>query len=240
VLGRSTGYLPQDVQLFDGTIAENIARFDEAPDEARIQAAATLAGLDLHIRAKYAKTGYNTQVGPYGSLLAGGLRQRLGLARALYGEPFLLVLDEPNSNLDDEGNAALRKAIREARARKAIVIIVTHRPDALDEVDYMMLLANGTIEDSGTREKILPKWLARQAPNGPPPSPPRPRPNGNGHTTIEGVVTNVSSNGSAAASDLNGGHQAAAPNGERGPAPAVQSWSTAPLKLTRNQIRKPK
>ncbi len=290
VLGRATGYLPQDVQLFDGTIAENIARFDETPDEARIQEAATSAGLDQHIRAKYAKTGYNTQIGAYGSLLAGGLRQRLGLARALYGEPFLLVLDEPNSNLDDEGNVALRKAIREARRRKAIIIIVTHRPDVLEEVDYMMVMANGTAEDSGKREVVLPKWLAKQSSKGPlisnapmstppnsnPVAPAAPRPNG--RSTIEGVVTNMSLSGSSHASSnggppkgssnvavptrtgLNGERSAVAPLGDANSTPAEQaapvqgapsqtafaqtapvaSWSSAPLKLTKNQMKRAK
>jgi PrtD family type I secretion system ABC transporter len=251
-IGRATGYLPQDVQLFEGTIAENISRFDETPDEARIIAAATSAGLDQHIRTKYTKTGYNTQVGPFGSFLAGGLRQRLGLARALYGSPFLLVLDEPNSNLDEDGNAALRKAIREARERKAIVIIVTHRPDVLEEVEYMMVLANGTVEDSGKRETVLPKWLGRvpPKPGDRPASGTRPLP-----PTLTAAQSIAPLRPPAAAVAQNGqtltAHEAAetghaepvtaAPatqNGERGHAPPLQSWSSPPLRMKKNQTKR--
>lgn len=163
-LGRAIGYLPQDVQLFDGSIADNIARFDPAADASAIQVAAMSAGLDHSIRSSYPKTGYNTEIGANGCLLAGGMRQRIGLARALYGAPFLLVLDEPNANLDEEGSQALRKAIREARERKAIVIIATHRADVLEEVEYMMVMAKGSIEASGRRQDVLAKWLQRQAP----------------------------------------------------------------------------
>ncbi len=265
-LGRATGYLPQDVQLFEGTIAENISRFDTAPDEAKIIAAAQSAGLDQHIRAKYPKTGYNTQIGAFGNMLAGGLRQRVGLARALYGEPFLLVLDEPNSSLDDEGNVALRKAIREARERKAIVILVTHRPDALEAVDYLMVLANGTVEDSGTREALLPKWLGRQTLGNNPGNKQPSRPAGplaiaapanalaassNGRQQKaagpNGAATNGgSSNGSASHDRASNGTTpntaeiSDQPAGERGPAPALQSWSTAPLKFTKNEMKRGK
>jgi ATP-binding cassette subfamily C protein len=164
-LGRAMGYLPQDVQLFEGTIAENIARFapnvDTPEVQAKVQAAARAAGLDNLIRSEFPKTGYNHTVGPNGAGLAGGLRQRIGLARALYGDPFLLVLDEPNSNLDEDGELALGGAIRAVKARGGIVVCVSHRPAVLNEADVLLSMVKGQPEFFGPRDDVLKRWLEK-------------------------------------------------------------------------------
>ena len=128
-LGHHIGYLPQDVELFSGTVAENIARFEPDAASEDIIAAAQAAGVHELIVAL--PQGYETEIGEQGQVLSAGQRQRIALARALYGEPFLVVLDEPNSNLDSEGEAALTQAIAGVRERGGIVIVVAHRPSAL-------------------------------------------------------------------------------------------------------------
>jgi ATP-binding cassette subfamily C protein PrsD len=152
-LGQAVGYLPQSVELFDGTIAENIARFSACPDSDAVIAAAKLAG--VHEMIVRMPLGYETPIGRDGSWLSAGQRQRVGLARALYGDPFLLVLDEPNSNLDQEGEVALEAAIADARVRGCIVIVVAHRPAILAQATHVALLRNGRMEGFGPRDEVL-------------------------------------------------------------------------------------
>ncbi len=153
VLGSHIGYLPQDMELFAGSVARNIARFDaEAPADAII-AAAKAAG--VHELVLALPDGYETQIGEGGAALSAGQRQRIGLARALYGDPFLVVLDEPNSNLDREGDEALTRAILGARARGGIVVVVAHRPAALAGVDNILVMLNGRPQAFGPKESVL-------------------------------------------------------------------------------------
>jgi ATP-binding cassette subfamily C protein len=161
-LGRHIGYLPQDVELFAGTVAQNIARFDpDAPSEAIIAAGKAAGVHDLILRLPH---GYETDIGEGGALLSAGQRQRVALARALYGDPFLVVLDEPNSNLDGEGESALTQAIMGVRARGGIVIVVAHRPSALAGVDLIMVMADGKATALGPKEEILNKITRPAAP----------------------------------------------------------------------------
>lgn len=152
-LGRHIGYLPQDVSLFAGTLAENIARFDvEATSEA-ILAAAKSAG--VHDMIVQLPDGYQTVVGEGGAGLSAGQRQRIALARALFGDPFLVVLDEPNSNLDVAGEAALTQAIQSVRARGGIAIVIAHRPAALAAVDQVLAMAKGQVQAFGPKTEVL-------------------------------------------------------------------------------------
>ncbi|MBL0406288.1 type I secretion system permease/ATPase [Microvirga aerilata] len=156
-LGRSIGYLPQDVELFAGTVTQNITRFDPQPDPQAVVAAAKAA--QVHEMILRLPEGYETQVGDAGAALSGGQRQRIALARALYGDPFLVVLDEPNSNLDAEGEQALTAAIQSVRARGGIAIVIAHRPSALASVDLVMVMAEGKVQNFGPKEEILGKVL---------------------------------------------------------------------------------
>jgi ATP-binding cassette subfamily C protein len=152
-LGRHVGYVPQDVELFAGTVAQNISRFDDPPDADAVIAAAQAAGVhDLIIGLP---EGYETVAGDHGSALSAGQAQRIALARALYRDPFLVVLDEPNSNLDAEGDEALTRAILGLRARGAITIVVAHRPSAIAGVDYILIMAKGRQQQFGPKEEIL-------------------------------------------------------------------------------------
>ncbi|MDB5570027.1 MAG: putative transporter family, HlyB subfamily [Hyphomicrobiales bacterium] len=160
-LGAHIGYLPQDIELFEGTIAENIARFNPAASDETIIRAAEQAG--VHSMIVRLPKGYETQIGQGGVALSGGQKQRIGLARALYGDPFLLVLDEPNSNLDAVGDQALTQAILDFRARGGIAIMIAHRPSALEVVDQVLVLANGEVKAFGPKDKVL-RPLARPAP----------------------------------------------------------------------------
>jgi len=158
-LGPHIGYLPQDVELFEGTVAENIARFSPDFDSDAVIEAARAAGVhELIVRLQ---DGYDARVGEGGVAVSAGQRQRIALARALYGNPFLVVLDEPNSNLDAEGDEALTRAILGARARGAIVIVIAHRPSALLGVDLILAMANGRVQAFGPKEEVLQKVLER-------------------------------------------------------------------------------
>jgi ATP-binding cassette subfamily C protein len=154
-LGTHIGYLPQDVQLFDGTIAENIARFEPQAASDKILAAARAAG--VHDLVVHLAEGYETRIGEAGSALSAGQRQRVALARALYGDPFLVILDEPNSNLDAEGEAALTEAIQGVRARGGIAVVVAHRPSALASLDQVLVMANGRVQAFGPKNEVLNK-----------------------------------------------------------------------------------
>ena len=161
-LGKHIGYLPQDVELFDGSIAVNIARFDVKATPAAVLGAANAAGAhDLILSLPDA---YSTRVGEGGMALSAGQRQRIGLARAFYGNPFLVVLDEPTSNLDSEGEEALTEAILGVRRRGGIVIIVAHRPKALEGVDHVLVVGEGRVQSFGPKEEVLRKVLRTPVP----------------------------------------------------------------------------
>ena len=158
-LGRHIGYLPQDVELLAGTVAENIARFEPAPDNEAVIAAAKAVGVhDLIVRLP---GGYDTQIGEQGSALSAGQAQRVALARAVYRDPFLVVLDEPNSNLDSEGEEALTRAILGVRERMGIVIVVAHRPSAIAGVDRLLMMNQGKAQAIGPKDEVLSKVLQR-------------------------------------------------------------------------------
>src|SRR6266850_210652 len=151
-LGRHIGYLPQDVELFAGTVAHNIARFEpDAPSDAVIAASQAAGVHDMVVRLP---EGYDTQIGESGAVLSAGQRQRIALARALYRDPFLVVLDEPNSNLDAEGDQALARAIISVRKRGGIVVVVAHRPSALAGVDLVLAMSNGKAAAMGPRDEV--------------------------------------------------------------------------------------
>jgi PrtD family type I secretion system ABC transporter len=154
-LGRHIGYMPQEVDLFEGTISENISRFDENADGAAILEAARAA--DVHEMILRLPNGYETRIGDRGTSLSAGQRQRIGLARALYGNPFLVVLDEPNSNLDADGDTALLKAILGVKERGGIAVIVAHRPTILQAVDLVAVIGNGQLTAFGPRDEIIRK-----------------------------------------------------------------------------------
>jgi PrtD family type I secretion system ABC transporter len=152
-LGEHIGYLPQDMELFAGTIAQNIARLEADPPSEKVIAAAKAAG--VHEMILDLPAGYKTQMGEGGAALSAGQRQRIGLARALYGEPFLVVLDEPNSSLDHDGDEALTGAILGVRARGGIAIVVAHRPSALAGVDQLLVMRGGRQQAFGPKDSVL-------------------------------------------------------------------------------------
>jgi ATP-binding cassette subfamily C protein len=153
VSGAAMGYVPQVVELMEGTLGENIARFDPGASSGAVIAAAKAAG--LHEMILSFADGYETQVSAGGAEFSAGQRQRIGLARALYGDPFLVVLDEPNSNLDAAGDDALGAAIAGVRARGGIVVMVTHRPATLGPISHVAVLTAGRLTDFGERDCVL-------------------------------------------------------------------------------------
>ena len=153
VLGQHIGYLPQNVELFDGTIAENIARLEKTPDAEAVIAAARSAG--VHELVVSLPDGYETRIGEAGAALSAGQRQRIALARALYRDPFLVVLDEPNSNLDSEGEEALTAAILAVRSRGGIAVVIAHRASALAALNQILVLSQGRQQAFGGRDQVL-------------------------------------------------------------------------------------
>jgi ATP-binding cassette subfamily C protein len=162
VLGGHIGYLPQDVELFAGTIAQNISRFEENAESNLIIAAARQAG--VHDLITGMSDGYDTQIGEHGGVLSAGQAQRIALARALYRDPFLVVLDEPNSNLDSEGDEALTRAVQAVRERGGIVIVVAHRPVGIAGVNLVLVLKDGRLQAFGPKDTVLNQVLQRVAP----------------------------------------------------------------------------
>ena len=158
-LGRYIGYLPQDVELFSGTIAENIARFQEAKDE-DIIAAAELAG--VHSIIQTLPDGYETQIGDGGAVLSGGQRQRVGLARAIFGDPSIIVLDEPNAHLDTQGEESLIEALKRIKERGTTIVLVTHRPQLLQAADMVMVMTEGNVKMFGPRDQVLAQLSANR------------------------------------------------------------------------------
>lgn len=158
-LGPYIGYLPQDIELFEGTIGENISRFGEVEPE-KIVAAAKMA--DVHEMILGLPDGYDTTIGASGGVLSGGQRQRIGLARAIYGEPKFVLLDEPNSNLDEQGELALAKAISALKQQKVTTIVITHRPNILGVLDKILILADGQAVAFGPRDEVM-SQLQQQA-----------------------------------------------------------------------------
>jgi ATP-binding cassette subfamily C protein len=165
-IGRHIGYMPQNIQLFDGTIAENIARLSPDATDESVIAAAMAAG--VHELIVGLPEGYQTRITENGGGLSAGQRQRVALARALYGNPFLVVLDEPNSNLDSAGDVALTNAIQAVKERKGIVIVIAHRPAAIAHVDKVLAMAGGKLQAIGPKDEVLRKVLVA-VPNSPAP-----------------------------------------------------------------------
>jgi ABC-type protease/lipase transport system fused ATPase/permease subunit len=162
ILGRHIGYLPQHVELINGNVAQNISRFEPEPDPEAVRAAAATAG--AHEMIVSLEDGYGRQIGERGTALSAGQAQRIALARALYRDPFLVVLDEPNSNLDAEGEAALTQAILSVRARGGIVVVIAHRPSAIAGVDLVLAMKEGRAVAFGPKDEVLAKVLQREPP----------------------------------------------------------------------------
>ncbi len=160
-LGGFIGYLPQDIELFDGSISENIARFGDIDPE-QVVAAAKMA--DVHELILRLPEGYDTFIGASGGNLSAGQRQRIGLARALYGNPVLVVLDEPNSNLDEQGEAALERALLQLKQKQSTVLIITHRNSVLSKVDKLLILNEGVLAVYGPRDQVIEHLKKQQQP----------------------------------------------------------------------------
>jgi ATP-binding cassette, subfamily C, bacterial PrsD len=182
-LGQHIGYLPQNVELFNGTVAQNIARFEDEASSDDVVAAAKSAGVhDLILKLP---NGYETNVDADGAALSAGQRQRVALARALYRNPFLIVLDEPNSNLDSEGEEALAQSIRGVRTRGGIVVLVAHRPAVLAEVNLVLFMRDGMAQAFGPRDEVLEKVMGR------PPVAANSQPQSSGKRTSQSAATGL-------------------------------------------------
>ena len=166
-LGPYVGYLPQDIELFEGTISENIARFGNL-DPDLVVSAAKIA--DVHELILRLPNGYDTLIGADGGALSGGQRQRIGLARALYGDPVIVVLDEPNSNLDEQGELALGNAIQRLKLRKVTVVVITHRSSVLANVNKLLILNDGNVGVYGPRDQVLAQMQQQLIKSAPAPS----------------------------------------------------------------------
>jgi ATP-binding cassette subfamily C exporter for protease/lipase len=151
-LGPHLGYLPQDIELFSGTVSENIARFGNIDAEKVVQAAKR-AG--VHDMILHLPEGYDTKLGEGGAGLSGGQKQRLGLARAMYGDPALIVLDEPNSNLDEQGELALVNAVHDLRQRGKTIVLITHRPSALSATNKLLVMKDGSVQAFGPTQAVI-------------------------------------------------------------------------------------
>ena len=158
-LGKFIGYLPQDIELFEGTVAENIARFEDIDEEKILEAAKISGAHDVIVKLP---DGYNTYIGPGGITLSGGQRQRIALARALYGNPRIVILDEPNSNLDDAGERALLNALRILKEKKTTFIVISHKVNILDLVDKIAVLKDGTLTMYGDRDTVLLQLMSKR------------------------------------------------------------------------------
>ena len=151
-LGPHIGYVPQDVELLSGTVRENIARYEQTSDEQIIAAAQAANAHELIIRLP---KGYDTDIGDGGSLLSGGQKQRIALARAMFGDPKYIILDEPNSNLDNEGEAAILTALAAAKGRGATIVIIAHRPSLFSFVDKLLVMRDGRVDKFGERQAVM-------------------------------------------------------------------------------------
>ena len=152
-LGAHIGFMPQDIELFPGTVAQNIGRLEEEPDPQKVIKAAKLAG--MHAMILRLPDGYDTEIGWAGQILSGGQRQRIALARALYGDPKVVVLDEPNANLDSQGDEALNMAIRALKSQGSTLVLITHRPQTLALVDKVLIMQNGMVQRFGSRDEMV-------------------------------------------------------------------------------------
>ena len=166
-LGPHVGYLPQDNELFDGSLAENIARFGDVDPE-KVQAAARAVG--LHETVMALPEAYDTRIGEGGSVLSGGVRQRVALARAIYNHPSFIVLDEPNSSLDEAGEKALVQTLQDLKAQGATLVVITHRTSVLAAVDHILFLRDGQMQMFGPRDEVLAALAGKPRPSAPPPS----------------------------------------------------------------------